>query len=660
MNPCGPFQRSKIFLDKFQSEIPKTKVRFGIVCFPPFFALHIRIPSHHANIFMILFRFSVFAFILSLSYPLLAQTPPPGLDGPALRSWLKTNFFDGKHTDLGYSTARSRMYGHIDNVNNSINCVYGGYAHPWQQGSTGTNPAPVNTEHTIPQAFFGGSGPIRSDIHHLFPTFDQWNSNRASLPFGEIPDNQTTNWMRLTQSQSNVPSTNIDEYSEGTNATFEPREDHKGDCARAIFYIFTMYSIPNHDIHDLGDITALYQWHQQDPPSSKETQRNDAIENWQGNRNPYIDHPEWVGPAWGFGVPAPDMPTNVQIVSDTNQLTISWDDVAAETGYFVYRSTDNNLFSLLDSVGANVTNYVDTNVVGGLTYFYYVVAYNDVGNSPNSASVSGSPITGTGSGGFATELLISEYIEGELFNKALEIANGTGSAIDLGSYSLKKQLNGSGAWGDEYVLSGMLADGEVWIIASSAADAGILAQADVSSSSNLMIFNGNDPIGLFRNDSLIDIVGEFDGGGVSFGQDVTLVRKSSVVEPNDVYQEGEWEVFPTNHTDHLGWHVFEPDATALDNWFSANKESWLLSDLRIWPNPVRDQLWISFELLALREISFRLEDQYGREVHLMQIARFSPGKQLQKLPIPPVATGLYFLRIQVQEEVHVYKVWKSQ
>ena len=158
-------------------------------------------------------RLSFFVFFLSVVSLLQAQTPPPGLSGPALRSWLKTNFYDGQHTNLGYSTARARMYGHIDNVNNTIVCVYGGYTHPWQQGSTGTNPAPVNTEHTVPQSFFGGTGPIRSDLHHIFPTYDQWNSNRASHPFGEIPDNQTTTWMRLTQSQSNTPTNNIEESS---------------------------------------------------------------------------------------------------------------------------------------------------------------------------------------------------------------------------------------------------------------------------------------------------------------------------------------------------------------------------------------------------------------------------------------------------------------
>ncbi|MEM7373142.1 MAG: endonuclease [Bacteroidota bacterium] len=598
-------------------------------------------------------RLTVFVFSFCVSLHLFAQTPPPGLSGPSLRSWLKTNFYTGKHSNLGYSTARARMYGHIDNVNNTIICVYGGYTHPWNQGSTGTNPAPVNTEHTVPQAWYPSSSPIRSDLHHIFPTYDQWNSQRASDPFGEIPDNQTTIWMRLTNSQSNTPSSNIDEYSESNGGTFEPREDHKGDCARAIFYIFTMYSLTSHDIHDMGDINTLYQWHQQDPPSTKETARNHDIESWQGNRNPYVDHPEWVGPAWGFGVPAPTAPQNVQVIPDTAQLTLSWDDVADETAYYLYRSTDNNSFALYDSVGMNSTSYTDTEVIGGVTYYYYVVAYNDVGNSPNSSTASGTPYPGMGSGGYASELLISEYIEGTLFNKALEIANGTGTAVQLDAYSLKKQINGSGNWTDELMLSGLLADGDVWVIASSAADGVIQAQVDLSSNSNLMVFNGNDPIGLFKHDSLIDAVGAFNGGSANFGKDVSLVRKSMVLDPNSMYDTAEWEVYPTNHFDKLGMHTFEPDATPLSTQLNASHS------IQIWPNPVTSTFTLSITSSRPSQARASLYDSKGRRLQDVRLPRqLIQGEHQHALSLDQVSSGLYLLHVSVGREQFVKKIWK--
>lgn len=247
-----------------------------------------------------LYRLSVvvLVLVLSLGSQALAQTPPPGITGQAFRDWIKVNFYDGQHTQLGYSTARMYMYNYIDNENNTIVGVYSGFVQPWNYGGTGTNPAPVNAEHTVPQSFFGSAEPMRSDIHHLFPTYGSWNSTRSNYPFADIDDNATTKWMRDDQSQASIPSSNIDEYSEYANQEFEPREDHKGDCARAIFYFYTMYPTQAGAITGVGDLNELYQWHLQDPVSTKELNRNDDTEIYQGNRNPYIDNPAWVADAW--------------------------------------------------------------------------------------------------------------------------------------------------------------------------------------------------------------------------------------------------------------------------------------------------------------------------------------------------------------------------
>ena len=228
----------------------------------------------------------------------VAQTPPGGLEGAALRTWLKDNWYTGKHSSLGYTQARVRMYNYIENHNNTITGVYGGYQKSWNYGGTGSNPAPINAEHTIPQSFFGKSEPMRSDIHHLFPTYDNFNSRRSNYPFQEIPDSSTTSWMLNTSVTTSIPSSNIDSYSEGTNSAFEPREDHKGNVARAVFYFYTMY--PSYDLAQVGDINMFYQWHLDDPADAAEIARNDGIETYQGNRNPYVDHADWVALAWGF------------------------------------------------------------------------------------------------------------------------------------------------------------------------------------------------------------------------------------------------------------------------------------------------------------------------------------------------------------------------
>jgi endonuclease I len=233
-----------------------------------------------------------------ISFCAFGQTPPSGMEGSEFRTWLKQNFYDGQHQTLGYSTARQYMYNDIDNENNSIECVYGGYDQPWTAGGTGTNPMPINCEHTIPQSFFGKSEPMRSDIHHLFPTYSNWNSRRSNYPFAEINDSQTTHWMIETSESSSIPSSNIDAYSEYASQQFEPPEAHKGNVARAVFYFYTMY--PSYDMSRVGDINLFYQWHLQDPVDADEIARNEGIFQYQGNRNPFVTNPEYVARAWGF------------------------------------------------------------------------------------------------------------------------------------------------------------------------------------------------------------------------------------------------------------------------------------------------------------------------------------------------------------------------
>ena len=249
-------------------------------------------------------RFAITLWCLLVSLATWAQIPAPtNLNGNDLKVWLKANYYDGKHITLGYdgaNGARSKMYNFIDNQNNTIVGVYSGYVKSWTAGGTGTNPDPINCEHTVPQSFFGKSEPMRSDIHHLFPTYKNWNSVRSNYPFSEIDDNQTTRWMRNTTSVSSIPSTNIDEYSEQANQMFEPREDHKGNVDRAVFYFYTMYPTQAGNISRVGDLNTLYQWHLNDPVDANERARNNSIEQFQGDRNPYVDYPDLVARAWGF------------------------------------------------------------------------------------------------------------------------------------------------------------------------------------------------------------------------------------------------------------------------------------------------------------------------------------------------------------------------
>jgi endonuclease I len=263
-----------------------------------------------------------FALVLSLPLlPAVAQTfppvpamPPANLQGQPLRDWFRTNWYDGKRVELSYNAARAKMYNYADNYNNSVTCVYSGYTAPLTLNfnSSNTTVGQINCEHTVPQSWFNQVVRMRSDMHHLFPTFDTWNNLRGSDPFAEIPDASTLTWMRNTTSQTTIPTTNIDEWSEDTNSQFEPREDHKGNLARAIFYFYTMHggqaalaSTGHQNIGSVADINTLYAWHLADPVDAHERERNRRVAASQGNYNPFIEYPSLVATAWGLAPAGP-------------------------------------------------------------------------------------------------------------------------------------------------------------------------------------------------------------------------------------------------------------------------------------------------------------------------------------------------------------------
>ncbi len=222
----------------------------------------------------------------------------PGMSGQTLLNGLVGTY--KPNNILDYDDARDTMFANIYSHNDSLTCVYSGhtiYLDPSQDPTTaafmggGTNG--INTEHTWPQAFGASNGNAKSNIYHLFPTRIEVNGDRGNSPFTEIVDSQVDEWYYLNQSQSFMPSPSvIDLYSERDGNTFEPREDHKGDVARAMFYFYTMYKAEadNADPNFFEtQRSTLCDWHIQDPVNEKEWQRNLKIASYQeGKYNPFI------------------------------------------------------------------------------------------------------------------------------------------------------------------------------------------------------------------------------------------------------------------------------------------------------------------------------------------------------------------------------------
>jgi len=207
--------------------------------------------------------------------------------------------------------------------------------------------------------------------------------------------------------------------------------------------------------------------------------------------------------------------------------------------------------------------------VSGTAYVQHSTAAGSGGAlfSPGT-KIDGSPFGGpTG----ADDLFFSEYLEGSSNNKAIEIYNGTGAAADLSEYRVELYSNGSTTFTQSLELSLIgptLADGDVVVIANSAASSTILAVADITS--EVTFFNGDDTLALLRNGVIIDVIGRIgnDPPAGSWGtspvdtNEATLRRLPAVCAGNPVgFAENatditaEWEGFPRDDASGLGAHL---------------------------------------------------------------------------------------------------------
>lgn len=168
-----------------------------------------------------------------------------------------------------------------------------------------------NREHSFPKSWFGGTiEPMNSDGHHIFATDGYVNAKRSNWPFGEVGN---ASYVSGNGSKLGTASATL-----GYNGTvFEPIDEFKGDFARAYFYMATRYENAiaswegntsnsdaildgtNSTVFEPWMLNMLKRWHSADPVSQKERDRNQAVFEFQGNRNPFIDHPEFVSAIWG-------------------------------------------------------------------------------------------------------------------------------------------------------------------------------------------------------------------------------------------------------------------------------------------------------------------------------------------------------------------------
>jgi len=197
---------------------------------------------------------------------LFAVVAPLADDGPALRLALRGALDPVRCT---YRDAGDRLFTLLDNVDGVVTCVYTGTR--VAVGATRPDGSVLNIEHTWPQSEGADREPARCDLHHLFPTTPDSNNARGNLPFGVVTD-------QVVWEQGG---------SRASRTTFEPRESHKGDVARAMLYFALRYD----RVLPASQRVTFARWHREHPPGDDDRSRSATVARWQGAPNPFVACP---------------------------------------------------------------------------------------------------------------------------------------------------------------------------------------------------------------------------------------------------------------------------------------------------------------------------------------------------------------------------------
>lgn len=193
--------------------------------------------------------------------------PHPGLKDDKLKKALRG---DRKHTTLSYYEARKHLWGSIDGDGRDAHCAYTG-----EKIQFFKQPLPSDgaTEHAWPLTRLPSEA--RTDLHHLYAVAPDARVARLNLHYGKVV---VPVWSR--GGSRSGPGSRV-------KPVFEVRSEMRGDVARSMFYVATMYELEI----PADEEAVLREWHSQDAVSKAERARNDRVASKQKSRNPFVDHP---------------------------------------------------------------------------------------------------------------------------------------------------------------------------------------------------------------------------------------------------------------------------------------------------------------------------------------------------------------------------------
>ncbi len=653
----------------------------------------------------------LFGLFFVMSQSLWAQIPDQyydravGLSGSELKSALHDIVSD--HVKYPYSSSSTDVWDILkdsdedpNNPNNVI-LLYTGRSQAKTENS-GENLTYTgdrwNREHVWAKShgFPSETDTAYTDCHHLRPADETVNSSRSNKDFDNGGDQHTEATECYTDSDS-----------------WEPRDAVKGDVARMIFYMVVRYDPGYHTdntVYDLelvdyagidigdppgeplfGKLSTLLSWHNQDPVDDFEMHRNEIVYGYQGNRNPFIDHPEWVDSIFSgqlasntqIGYTTTSMVLDESAGSFMLELSIINPDPAIATTCNVVLSggsgstgdlngfdTTHVIFPAGSSVLQTVEVFItDDELAEEQETFLFSITNIDGGDS---ASVNGNDIfiltiNPSDQISDVNGLIISEVMDGNRSGglpKFLEITNTSLENMDISGFQIWRGSNG----GDPILVISIpsgttLASAASWVIAYNSVgmtDAGFLAPDQVSGGIN---GNGNDVYELrSASGENIDAFG-LPGVSTAWYENCVAERIPSVVTGSVSYRPDEWAIsplesnFPSNGSPGTpGTHTFEPPVS-LEPFVTPG--TFLL--MGAYPNPFNPSTTIHYALPEATEVSLTIYDMTGRTIrnliHESQTAgRYAVEWNGMDEAYRTVDTGIYIAKIQAGNDSRAVKL----
>lgn len=514
-------------------------------------------------------------------------------------------------------------------------------------GSAGAEGLGWNREHMMPQSTFYSNYPMYSDLFYVVPTDARINQLRSNYPYGIVG---STIYYTFTNSSKigncAIPGTTY------TGRVYEPINEFKGDVARSLLYFAVRYEGKlgsfnfNNNVNPASDtnpldgteersfdpayITMLLQWHQQDPVSQKEIDRNNAVYTIQKNRNPFIDNPQWVNAIWSQtpDTVVPQNPSNLTVTQNSAYFTkLAW---AASTstdvmGYKIYQN------GTLVASTKNTSISID-HLLPSTNYQFMVKAYDNgylLSTDSNTASV-----MTLASDSYAKDLFVSKYLEGTANNKGIEITNKTGHPVNMTDYRLSIQFpSGTNYYfPDPYELEGIIANDETVVILNPDAQFSCytINDAKLVTAAPQMTFSGSQYLELRYKSATVDAIGVSSQSNSSVLGNVSLYRKSNINQPNVLFNISEWDQFPSNYCQNLG-------TLSVSENHSINND-----EFTIYPNPVYDNIYLKGNVENVKEV--QILDFSGKLIYTEK----NPFKNKKNISVHSLSAGNYLLKLDTK------------